>query len=190
MSMQAVPYTAPVAIPVNSVIVGLGNDGVPIRVISRATKLSCEDIREILHEAMDEGVIVQMPREDWLAKSTRDDRDPGLDAFEMMPPDALIYHCHRVFGTTKLQSAFLVPLIKRKEVPRDHLHAIIEQRRGLDKKETDMKMVDVVIYHVRSRLKKHNVQINTIWSIGYFISPEQRKLMRNMIVEHVTAAAP
>lgn len=187
MSMQAAPDTPP---PINTVVIGMGDEGVPIRVIARTTKLPAEDIRAILHEAIDAGTIIQMPREDWHAKTNRETRDPGLDTFETMTDEALHQHVARVFGTTRLQSAFLLPLIKRKEVSRGYLHSIVQGLREVGKKETSTKMSDVVICHLRKRLKKHGVVINTIWGSGYYITPEQRKIMRDLIVAHVSVGNP
>lgn len=174
-----------------TLVVGLAEEGVPIRVIARATRLPQSEVRLLLKEAIDMGELAVMPRDDWPSNQQRNARDPGLEKFEMLTDEQIIFHCHRVFGTTKLQSAFLLTLIKRKEVTREMLHRVIVQRRMIrigscsEDDEPSIKMVDVVVHHVRVRLERTPFKIETVWSTGYCISAKHQREMRTLLLQHM-----
>jgi hypothetical protein len=163
-------------------VVRLADEGIPVRAIARATKLSSEDIRDIIHQATDLGQIVGVPRDDWPAGVGRDHRLPNPFGTLRLDDEKLIFNISRLFKVTKLQAAIFAVLIKRTEVIKDTLHQVIESRRKPNKEETDPKMVDVVICHLRTRLKPFEITIETQWASGYYMTLDMRK-KANLLLE-------
>jgi hypothetical protein len=167
--------------PIEDVAVRLADEGMPVRAIARATHLRSDQVYEALRDAITRGVIVEMPRDDWPAGSIRALRNPFSDTpFEQ--EDALKIACARFFKATPLEAAMLVVLLKRNEVTKDQLHTVIEQnRRGEGREATDPKMVDVLICKLRKKLRVHEIEITTMWGMGYLITPEHRDLVVRML---------
>ncbi len=163
-----------------AIAVRMANEGIPIRAIARCTKISSADLREHFDEALDEGTIVQLPRDDWPVHGTRENRVPeyakiGVD-------DALlVLNVVRLFGVTQQQACLLLVLMKRREVTRKMLHNVIESRRPHPKVETEPKIVDVIICKLRKRLEGFGLAIQTVWSCGYFMPPEHRRKALDML---------
>jgi hypothetical protein len=156
-----------------STISRLADEGVPVAAIARALLLPSEDIRQTLHDAIDAGMILDMPKEDWPPGSRRYQR--GLTADSLLNnDDRLRFACSRYFKTTRLQSAILAVLLKRHEVTKDQLHQVVEQLRSGDKDATDRKMVDVLICLLRRKLGPFDIPIKTSWGVGYLIELEHR----------------
>jgi hypothetical protein len=164
----------------------LADEGIPVRAIARAIKRSSEAIRDTLHYAIDCGQIVCMPRDDWPIGVLRDKRIPDSVGRPKLDDEQNIFHIARLFKVTKLQAALFSVLIKRTEVIKDTLHQVIESRRKPNKEETDPKMVDVVICHLRQRLVPFGIEIETQWASGYYMTPEMRK-KANLLLEQFVA---
>lgn len=174
------------AVTLKDVLVGLADEGVPVRAISRVTKLDGERVRLILSEAMDLGTLVQLPRDDWPPHTNRGDRVPGFTALQLLDPDLLMMHTCRLFNLTKLQASLLLALLKRRDVTREGMHRIIEaRRRSVEGDETNPKMVDVVVCHTRKRLKKFNITIDTVWACGYRLDPENRARALKLLTDFI-----
>lgn len=169
--MDAQPsVTAPTDIAVR-----LADEGIPVRCIARAVKVSSEDVYELLNEALASGKIIEMPKDDWPIGQRRDQRS-RLHGTLLEQDEALLFACNRFFKATRLQSAILATLLKRNEVTKAQLHLVIEQNRPSDNRdETDPKMVDVLICHLRKKLTPHRVKIETVWGMGYLIGPADRE---------------
>jgi hypothetical protein len=163
-------------------VVRLADEGIPVRAIARATKLSSEEIRDIIHTATDLGQIVGMPRDDWPAGANRDARQPAPSSVLRLDDEKIIFNISRLFKVTKLQAALFSVLIKRTEVIKETLHQVIESRRKPNKEETDPKMVDVVICHLRQRLEPFEITIETQWASGYYMTLDMRK-KANLLLE-------
>lgn len=160
----------------------LADEGVPIAAIARALLLPSEDIRQSLHEAIDAGMILDMPKEDWPPGSRRYQR--GLTAESLLNNDErLRFACSRYFKTTRLQSAILAVLLKRHEVTKDQLHQVVEQLRSGAKDATDRKMVDVLICLLRRKLAPFHVPIKTSWGVGYLIELADRDKAIHLLEE-------
>lgn len=174
------------SLTLKDVLVGLADEGVPVRAISRVTKLDGEKVRLILSEAMDLGTLVQLPRDDWPPNTSRGDRVPGFTALQLLDPDLLLMHTCRLFGVTRLQARLLLALMKRRDVTREGMHQIIEQgRRSAEGDETNPKMVDVVVCHTRKRLMKFNIKIATVWSCGYRLDGENRTRAIKLLTDFI-----
>ena len=167
-AVQGAPDTA-----TNSAIARLADEGVPVAAIARALLLPSDNVREILHDAIAYGVLLDMPKEDWPPGSRRYQR--GLTADSLLNnEERLRFACSRYFKTTRLQSAILSVMLKRHEATKDQLHQVVEQMGSSDKEATDRKMVDVLICLLRRKLAPFKISIQTSWGVGYLIEPEHR----------------
>ncbi len=165
------------------------DEGVPLRAMARAFKQPAETVREAVQFGISEGRIVQMPRDDWPVGTPRNDRTPGFIRANKLDDESLVFSCIRLFKITRLQASLLGVLINRNEVSKDTMHQIIESRRPPGKEETDPKMVDVVICHLRKRLKPYSLKINTLWACGYYMEPYQRRSILEMVSKYVGGTA-
>lgn len=161
--------------------VRMADEGIPIRAIARAMHLPPDDIYSLLRTAIEQGFLVELPKDDWPQGSTRNGRRPVMN-----PPfdddNELRLACARYFKASRLEAGFLSLLLRRNEVTREQLHHVIETNRVDPKEPTDQKMVDVVICKLRKKLPPHGFQIDTIWSFGYAISPSGREIAINKLV--------
>lgn len=172
------------------IMIRLADEGVPIRAIARSVKVPSDELRDILRDALDSGTIVQLPRDDWPSKASRDERPQGFDALSNLDEELLLLYCVQVFKITRLMSCLLLALLKRREVTRDAMHQIIEQRRPANQPETDKKMVDVVVCNLRKRLKLLKLEITTIWSCGYYMKAEHRGIALKMLTDFIANGPP
>jgi hypothetical protein len=161
-------------------VVRLALEGVPVRAIARALEQPSAEVRQLLGEALALGTIAEMPRDDWSPQLTREQRVPEY-AKTGVDDALLILNVVRLFGVTQQQACLLLVLIKRREVTRKMLHAVIESRRPHPKVETEPKIVDVVICKLRKKLEPLGLKIETVWSCGYFMSAEHRKTALAML---------
>lgn len=165
-----------------AVAVRMADEGIPIRAIARSTRVSSEEVYELLRQAIQSGTIIELPKDDWPAGSTRGTRSP-FNGTPLDDEDRLKVACTRYFKATKLEAALLAVLLRRDQATKDQLHRVIEQNRPGEKRdETDPKMVDVLICHLRKKLRPHDVQVETIWGVGYAIPvPSRDKAVRALI---------
>ena len=168
------------------IVVRLADEGIPVRAIARGVSIPSESIRDALHLAIDLGQIVAMPRDDWPIKVLRENRIPDALGKPKLDDEKTIFNIARLFKVTKLQAALFSVLIKRTEVLKDTLHQVIESRRKPNKEETDPKMVDVVICHLRGKLEPFGIIIETQWASGYFMTLEMRK-KANLLLDQFVA---
>lgn len=172
-----------------AVAVRLADEGIPVRAIARSVRLPSEDVYETLRDAIAMGSIVEMPKDDWPAGSNRDQRS-RLHNTLLEQEETLRFACHRYFKTTRLEAAILSVLLRRNEVTKQQLHAVVEQNRpSANRDETDLKMIDVVICHLRKKLKPFGVAIETVWGTGYLVSAEHREIAVRQL-EDFTSSLP
>lgn len=169
-----------------AIFVRLADEGVPIRVIARCTKQPADEIREAVKDAILSGTILKSSVEEWPAGGNREIRVPAWVKDGNTLEAELIYNCIRLFKITKLQAALLAVLLTRSEGTKEAMHVAIEGCRSSHKEETDPKMVDVVICHLRKRLAPFGLVVHTLWARGYYIEPVQRKFVMDVIEKYVT----
>ena len=165
------------------------NEGVPVSVIARCMDAPAEEVRMRIQEAIDRGAVSEMPRADWPPTARRADHLPSQLAKEQ--DDHLLTACMRAFNITKLQSSFMLVLLKRDEADKDTLHHVIESQRAIRRNQpdnpdtTDPKMVDVVICNLRKRLRPYwptgHETIKTLWGHGYYMEKADRDLAMDKI---------
>lgn len=165
-------------------IVRLADEGVPIGAIARVTKLPPGEFRPVLRDALAEGRIVEMPREDWPPLARRVERMPGISVdagrraqarHRIDDDDTVLLALNSVFKTTRLQSKVLLRLLRRGLCPMKMLHDTIEENRGNPAEPTQDKIVAVTICHLRKKLTPFDISIITHHSSGYSIPEKDRQ---------------
>lgn len=194
MSGEPTPSPAPEPIGptpwVRGVAVRLADEGVPINAIARAIRVPSTIIRGVLDQAYDLAQIIAVPRDDWPKGSQRDLRLPDCVRITLAEP-AFITHVMRTLTLTGTQAQMLTALLRRPEMTRASLH-LITQREGRSK-DTEPKIVDVFMCKLRGLLKPHDIIIETIWGRGYYLNPENRAKVFNLLglpVENVEGDEP
>lgn len=178
-------FSEPTSISLEETVVRLAEEEVPVRVIARAVKIPMDQVQLLLEEARDAGRILRIPRPDWHPHKKGVLTDVS---FAAMDSEEVVLNCIRMFTLTKLQASMFYPLIIRNEVSKNALHQVIETRRGATKKdETDPKMVDVVICHLRKKLKHFGIEIKTLWACGYYMEPDQRRRVQELVANYGSA---
>lgn len=173
--MNALAHPEPEPKPCHfDIAVRMADEGIPVLAIARATAIPSTDIYQALREAISKGLIVEMPKDDWPAKSTRDTRIV-LESTILNNEDKLRFACVRYFKTSPLEAAMLALMLKRDEVTKEQLHAVVENARPPGREITEIKIVDVMICKLRKKLRDHKVDIATMWGVGYFINHENRE---------------
>lgn len=171
----------------HEVAVSLAHEGVPVRAIARSTKTPGEEIYEILKAAVEDGRLIEIPKDDW-PQGSRRERTPAEAAVLGLDEVALQMTCSNYFKLTRLQSAVFAALVRRPTATKEQLHQAIENNRSANQEPTDPKMVDVVICHIRRKIKPLDLEIGTIWGIGYNMRPDHRAkvmdLMHAFMMEH------
>lgn len=184
MSLEVIPL---IPEPLFSLAVAMADEGVPVRAIARVVKHPSDEVRAALEEAVIDGKIVEVPRDDWPPHARRMERIPSNGA--AFTDAQLSVYCRRLFKLTELEATVLVPLLKRDEAPKASLHAAIQAGRAARAHaatdETDPKMVDVVVHKVRRKLKPFGIEIMTMWAKGYFMERAARKLAYAKINEYL-----
>lgn len=171
----------------HEIAIRLADEGIPVRAIARSVRLASADIYEVLRDALAAGSIVEMPRDDWPVGTRRSART-AFNGTPLENDDALKMACVRFFKVTRLEAAILSVLLKRSEVTKTQLHLVVEQNRPSEgREETDIKMVDVIICHLRKKLSRHGIKIETIWGIGYLVSPAQREYAQRLLTDYSSA---
>lgn len=182
--MNALVSVAPNPQPfVEALAIALADEGVPVGAIARATRTPCGDIYEILRDALGRGAIIELPKADWPPGANRDNRLTLLTS-SLQTDEQLQIACARVFKATRLEAALLAVMLKRNTITKKQLHQVVEQNRpspGMP--ETEEKIVDVVICHLRKKLKPHDLMIETIWGIGYMIPLSHREKAVALLAE-------
>lgn len=164
-----------------AIAVRMAHEGIPVRAIARATRLVSENVYEVIRDAIMRGSLTEMPPDDWPPKNSRGARNPFQGSL-FDDDNQLKLACSRHFKATRLEAAILSVMLRRNEVTKQQLHQVIEQSRpGENRTETDPKMVDVVICHLRKKLKVQNIVIETIWGVGYAISVPDRERAAHML---------
>jgi hypothetical protein len=156
------------------VAIRLADEGVPVRAIARAVHINAEELRPHFEHAKLTGRLVDLPREDWPPGIPRAHRVPDLQPIADIGDEVLKAGIMQIFGLTLNQASMFLALIRRREVHRDQMHEIYNQR-GKELADTDVKIVDVQICKIRQRLEKMKIEIRTLWGFGYAMSIANRR---------------
>jgi hypothetical protein len=156
--------------------VRLADEGIPVRAIARGLKIPSPDLYDLLNNALIDGKIVELPKDDWPAGSSRAAR--AIFAGTILENEEIIKSlCVRLFKATKQQAAVLCTMLRRTELTKDQIHVILQENRpSSSRNPTTIKMVDVVVHHIRKKIKPHGLVIETVWGTGYLITPKHRAM--------------
>jgi hypothetical protein len=156
----------------NRTIINLAYEGVPQRAIARALQLPANEVVEVVADAAARGIIVGPSESEWPQGS----RAPRYPAFAGPPVDeaTLLIAAAQSLALTKTQAALFLALVRRKFCTSEILHGIVESRRRTHSTPTDRKIVGVMIYNIRKRLRGRYV-IQTVQGSGYFMSDDDRR---------------
>lgn len=101
--------------------------------------------------------------------------------------EQLMSHMRAVLGVqpqcVRLLNALMAVPIGRKE----HLFEAMSPMWA--KSDAEMKGVDVRIYHLRVALRKHGIEIETVWGVGYRLAPEMKARVRAVLQPEQAAEA-
>ena len=171
--------------PLHSMMVEFANEGVPVLAIARATKTPSDEVFELLRAAVNDGNLFSMPNSDWPPGRMRTPKAPSETAVLSLDDQQLLLLCAGRFCFTPLQTRVFIALLRRSELTKDQLHNVIEGARDPNEDPSDKKIVDVVICHIRKKLKKDCVEIDTMWGMGYKIRPSERTRLLDMLHKHL-----
>jgi DNA-binding response OmpR family regulator len=127
----------------------------------------------LLQEALDRGQLVVIRS---VASPPRNTESP------------LVMTCSLRFGLTHAESRALVTLMQHEHVSKQALHAAISSDGS---PVSQIKLVDVVVCHLRKKLKPHDITIGTLRGQGYTLDREARAKIKQITgynTEGVTTA--
>lgn len=162
-------------------------EGIPVGVIARILDRPFDVVYGVLIDKQAEGVIIEIPKSDWPPTAKMSDRQPSVQ--KIMPEDDIKFLCHKIFGLTNLEAAFLALLMKHEHAAKEKLHHVVETQRQSRSAQpesmdtTDPKMVDVMICKLRKKLKRVDSEflITTVWGGGYYIEPAAKAKIRERL---------
>lgn len=76
------------------------------------------------------------------------------------------------WGLTGMQARLILALARRSEMTREQLMTALYSDCN---EEPEPKIVDVFVSHLRRKLKKHGVEITTLWGRGYALDAATRR---------------
>lgn len=171
-------------------MVSLADEGVPIRAIARATHTPSEEVYERLREAVGDGTLIELPQGDWPPGSLRRSRKPSGQSVLNLDDHTLRLACSNIFKMTRLQAAVFVAIVRRPEITKDQVHTAIESTRSPTADPTDQKMIDVVICHIRKKIKDHDIRVGTKWGQGYSLPHAEREKVIALLGEYFQPSKP
>jgi DNA-binding winged helix-turn-helix (wHTH) protein len=166
-----------------TIAVRLADEGIPVGAIARGLKVPSADLYNHLNEALCDGKIVELPKSDWPAGSSRAQR--AIFAGTILENEETVKSlCVRLFKATRQQAAVIAVMLRRIELTKAQIHNILQENRpSVSREPTDQKMVDVVIFHIRKKLKPFGIGIETVWGTGYLITPKHREVAIKLLEE-------
>lgn len=191
--MDVQDYVPPLAKPLDLIVANLAHEGVPVAAIARVMKVSFGVAREMIEYFIEIGTITEMPQNDWPPTGRRADRLPSFIA--KIPEKFQLDAIQRALRITRLEANFMLMLLRRDEADKDTLHYVIESQRAVKRSRpdsmdaTDPKMVDVVICHLRRKIKIRGIKIKTLWGRGYYLDEENRKVIEEILAAQENKAA-
>jgi hypothetical protein len=169
------------------IAIRLADEGVPLRAIARAIKMSSDLLRERLQIALDAGELFDLPRDDWFPGFSRDQRALHqralhqralhqralrLSHLALQNRAALNIAMQQILSLTPTQAEFLLALLQNSSVPKTHF-------------DLATKTIDVHMYWLRQRMLRFGIVVETVWGYGYQMRPNDRRKVMDMILQRV-----
>jgi len=151
---------------VGNSIVRLADEGVPIGALSRTFKIPYDSAHGIVRQALEDGVIVEMPAADWPAGSRL--RKPTTAPIRLDERPDFLMRLKAVFGLTPAEGRLIQCLMQARACTKPHLHAVVAP-------EAEPKIIDVFVCKIRGKLARFQVRIETIWGQGYAMTEESKR---------------
>jgi predicted Rossmann fold nucleotide-binding protein DprA/Smf involved in DNA uptake len=158
----------------------MAQEGIPVAVIARTVQRPIEKVYLCLHQAKQIGRIAELPRPDWPPSSRFNERAPALASFKSFDNDLLMLLMQH-FDLSRQRASVLLALLRRISCTREQLNKVLKETSRDAVKDTNPKMLDVVMHHVRGRLKQRDLYINTIRDGGYSLSDHVRSSIYDII---------
>lgn len=156
------------------IAVRLADEGVPLRAIARAIKMSSVMVRERLRLAQAAGQLLDLPRDDWPPGFPRDQRALQLSRLVTENRDQLLVAMQQIFGLTPTEISLLLVLVQHPSLLRDRINDAMPSR-----------TVNVHMCAIRKRLEPYGIHITTLWGHGYQFSNKDRRKMMELILQRV-----
>jgi hypothetical protein len=152
------------------VAVRLADEGVPLRVISRATRMPAGEVRAALEAARGEGRLLSLPGDDWPSGYPREARALQLSRLQTVEKATLLAVVQRAYGVTSTQAMVLLLLVQ---------HMVVHKGGHAD---LNADSFDVHVCKLRRRLAPFGLKILTVWGRGYQLSVEDRHRAMDLIL--------
>lgn len=160
------------------------DEGVPIGAIKRIFKPDYDFLREVLHDAVDEGRLIQLPAEDWPPRGSSTSREPTTSIHDLGGDDQeLFVRMARTIHTTQLESRVLLAILRRGHAHREQIYASVQKGHVNPDDAPEMKIIDVVVCKLRKKLKPMGVNIRTLHAVGYELTDLDRNKLWALIRE-------
>lgn len=153
--MSATPHPVDFAIR-------LADEGVPLRAIARAINTPSELVRDYLRTAKQEGLLVELPCEDWPSGFPRDQRALQLSRLARENKDVVDRTVREVFALTKIETRLLLALIASSMVSKERADIGGEEMK-------------VHIHNIRRKLAVYDIEIETLRDYGYRLKMADRR---------------
>jgi len=159
------------------IAIRLADEGVPLRAIARAIKLSSDIVRERLRIPQAAGKLLDLPRDDWPPGFPRDQRALQLSRLVSENRDRLFVAMQEVFHLTPTEISLLLVLLQYPTLLRERLAGTMT---GVS--------IGVHICSIRKRLEPFGIKVSTLWGYGYQFLPEDRRKLMDIIFHKVETA--
>lgn len=85
---------------------------------------------------------------------------------------------HRYLNLSKQESTILRVLMKHRMPQKSTFTTAMYNGREYD---ADSNILGVFMCHVRRKLKPHGVEIKSVWGDGYYMTPESKQIVRDLL---------
>jgi|SRR5580704_8845528 hypothetical protein len=158
------------------------DEGVPIGALKRIFRVSDENLRPFLHDAIAAGRLVSMPSEDWPTGGTRLTRLPCVpQTLATLDDDDLVMLLSRKVKTTPQEGRLLLVILRRGHASREQL--LLAADHGNQSEPSQIKLVDVVVCKMRKKLVPLGITLQTVHSLGYQMTEVDRRKIWELLKE-------
>jgi hypothetical protein len=150
------------------VAIRLADEGVPLAVIARVTRIPSSELREQLQAAQGRGQLLELPPHDWFPRdcpsrqALAEDRARQVVALRVL------------FGTTRTEASLLMELVRQGSLCRARYPS--------------SGAVDVHVVRLRRKLAPHGVKVVSVHGHGFRLMPADRERLQNMLERARSAA--
>jgi hypothetical protein len=155
------------------IAVRMASEDIALAAIARVLKRPFSDISSVIDGAIDDGYITRRPPAEWPRdfKGQRIvgpvDEAANSQKIDRADLDRLIAAGCLTFRLTRSEATTLGVILLRNVVTRTALHYAVTP-------EAEPKIIDVFICKLRRKLAPYQLQIITVWGVGYQIPPASK----------------